>query len=404
MTYRGFFAEKKRERGCFEISRNKIFILGLICALIMCISGIYAFTNISILSVNNEINTGVVKIELKQYSINSNGTETTYNEKAQTVLPGEVISLIPRVSNLGDDCYIRAKFSYIDANNVTISVDDNINMDDEKWIKCGEYWYFKPIIKSGENIDLFKTLKIPTDMPNKYQNQIVQLNITTEAVQSNNFNPNFDSNSPWEEVSVKKATNNAYKTDKVQLNSNVKVEYENNADMYINVPDDFFGKLGHILPGDSITQQVTIKNTSKEELEYQVFTNTTNDISGKSLELLKKINITINAEDKKIYDGSLYKIDNCSLGKYKPNETSIITFTINIPKEFENEYSALNTLINWKFSVIGAEKVTPPEEEKTSPKTGDTKFIVSITMFFISTIVFIITLIAEKRTKNRKNK
>lgn len=402
MTYRRLFAEKKRERGCFEISRNKIFILGLICVLIMCISGIYAFTNISIFSISNEINTGIVKIELKQYSINGNGTETAYNENTQTVLPGEVISLIPRVSNLGDDCYIRVKFSYIDANNEIISVNDNVSMETEKWIKCGEYWYFKPIIKSGENIDLFKTLKIPTDIPNKYQNQIVQLNIIAEAVQSNNFKPNFDSNLPWEEVNVKKSTNNMYKTDKVQLNSNVKVEYENNADVYIDVPEDFFAKLGHILPGDSITQQVKIKNISKEELEYQIFTNTTNDISGKALELLKKINLTINSEDKKIYDGSLYKIDNFSLGKYKPNEESIITFTINIPKELENEYSELNTLINWKFSVIGAEKVTPPEKEKTSPQTGDTKFIVSITMFFTATIVFIFTLFAEKRTKNRK--
>lgn len=395
---------RKARKGVLEISRNKIFILGLICVLIMCVSGIYAFTNISILSVNNEINTGVVKIELKQYSVNGNGTETTYNENAQTVLPGEVISLIPRVSNLGDDCYIRVKFSYIDADNVTISVNDNVSMENEKWIKCGEYWYLKTIIKSGENIDLFKTLKIPTDIPNKYQNQIVQLNITAEAVQSTNFNPNFNSNKPWEEVNARKSTNNMYKTDKVQLNSNVKVEYENNADIYINVPEDFFGKLGYVLPGDSITQQIKIKNTSKEELEYQLCTNTTNDISGKALELLKKINLTINAEDKKIYDGSLYKIDNCSLGKYKPDQESIITFTINIPKELENEYSELHTLINWKFSVMGAEKVTPPEEEKTTPQTGDTKFIVSITMFFIATIVFIFTLFAEKRTKNRKNK
>ena len=92
----------------------------------MCISGIYAFTNISISTIENDINTGAVNIELKQYTTNNNGKEVMYNENEKTVLPGEVISIIPRVSNLGDSCYIRAKFSYTNINNTTVAIDRNV--------------------------------------------------------------------------------------------------------------------------------------------------------------------------------------------------------------------------------------------------------------------------------------
>ena len=62
-----------------KISRNKIFLVGVFLTLVMFISGIYAFTNLSILSIKNEINTGAVKIELQEYTV-SNGTETLYDK------------------------------------------------------------------------------------------------------------------------------------------------------------------------------------------------------------------------------------------------------------------------------------------------------------------------------------
>ena len=77
----------------------------------MGISGIYAFTNTSTSTVKNDLNTGAVNIQLKEYSINNN-VEQEYTEDPKTVMPGEVVSLIPRVLNLGESCYVRAKISY----------------------------------------------------------------------------------------------------------------------------------------------------------------------------------------------------------------------------------------------------------------------------------------------------
>ena len=96
----------------------------------MCISGIYAFTNISILSVKNDVVIGAINIKLDEYTIDSTGKEVPYDNSIKDVLPGQTITLIPRIQNLGDSCYVRAKISYTGINNTLISLNENINTKD----------------------------------------------------------------------------------------------------------------------------------------------------------------------------------------------------------------------------------------------------------------------------------
>lgn len=374
----------------------------------MCISGIYAFTNSTILSIENELNTGAVNIELNEYTI-SNGTETIYDETtAKSVLPGQVISLIPRISNLGDSSYIRAKISYTSDENITQEVADN-NIDNiaEQWVKRGSYWYYKQPVSSGASVDLFKTIQIPSDISNDYQGEFLQLNITAEAVQSENFNPNFDSDSPWSGIEVQEATNYIYKTDKVQLSQTAKIEYENNAELYVNVPDNFLGKLGHLIPGDVVEQEITINNTTSDAVEYFVSFNKESNISEKQIELLKKLNLNISIGDEAIYQGNLYDLVKLSLGSYASKTTQKVKFKVSIPAELGNEYSDINTSINWVFSVTGKDPVIPEEPKPVEPpiiigpQTGDTNIQIAFTAFFVSAIGLIIILFVERRNKKK---
>ena len=375
----------------------------------MCISGIYAFTNLSIVSVENEMNTGAVNIELKEYTINQDEKEVLYDEYAQSVLPGEVISLIPRITNLGEECYIRAKVSYTNADNKLVSADNNIKQESDNWIKCGEYWYYKLVVNSGENIDIFKSLQIPVDISNEYQGKPINLNITTEAVQAKNFQPDFDSDLPWKNINAKKATNEIYHTDKVQLNSNVKIEYENNADYYINISDDFFGELSFIMPGDVITEEVVIENNSSNKIEYFVSTDKIFAVSEKASELLNKLHLIIKVDEEIIYNEKLFKIDNLSLGKFEKNSSAKLKFIVTVPEDLENEYSALNATLKWNFSMNVEENVESPEEKPKDeqvqePQTGDIKTIIIFTIFFISAIGLIVSIILEKFQKTTDKK
>lgn len=404
------------------MSRNKMYILVVILILIMCVSGIYAFTNSTIVNVKNELNTGVVKIELNEYSKNVDGTESLYNDVNLNVLPGQVISLIPRISNLGDSSYVRAKIGYSNSDNSTATLtQDEINGISTKWLKKGDYWYYTEPLKSGENVDIFSSVTIPANLSNDYQGKEFKLDITAEAVQAENFKPDFDSNSPWNGIEAKDASVENYKTDKIQKNNSTKVEYENNADSYIEVPDNFFNKLGRVMPGDVLIDEVTIQNKTSKEVEYYVSTEKGNELSDTETELLEKLRLNITSDNKKIYEGKLDKIDNLSLGKYTKNEASKLLFTITVPEELQNEYANLSATLNWKFSVKVPDDekqdepekeeqkddkpVEEPKEEKTnppSPQTGDVKIKVAVGIFLISAIGLIVIIIAERKLRNKE--
>lgn len=73
------------------------------------ISGAYATFSDSV-TVKNHIATGDINISLKEYQ-KKNGKETSYKNPVE-ILPGDFISKIPRITNLGMPCWIRAKISF----------------------------------------------------------------------------------------------------------------------------------------------------------------------------------------------------------------------------------------------------------------------------------------------------
>ena len=78
----------------------------------MSVSGIYSL-NREINVTETGISTGAVDIEIKEY----NNTQP-FDEDGKSVMPGDEIVLIPRVNNLGVDCYLRAKIEYVIDGNV----------------------------------------------------------------------------------------------------------------------------------------------------------------------------------------------------------------------------------------------------------------------------------------------
>lgn len=381
------------------MNRAKVFLLGIVCTLIMLVSGIYAFTNVSILNIKNEIYTGAVKIGIEEYTI-SDGKEILYKEEnAPEVLPGQEISLIPRISNVGDSCYIRAKVSYSQEDNNNSTNFKKIGEISDEWVIKDNYFYYKPIVKTGEKVDFFKSLIIPEDIPNDYQGKAIFFNISVEAIQADNFKPNFESDKPWDGAVVKKASDEVYKIDKVQVSSNAKVEYENGAQKYINVPDNFFGKLGHLVPGDVISHEVKINNTTSDEVECFVSLKKESEISEKVADLLKQLELKVTVDGKVVYEGSIYNAEKTSLGKYSSKKSATAVFTVKVPEELGNEYSILNTSINWIFSIDGKDVA---KEEVPSPQTGDVKVKVALGIFVVAAIGLIIALFADKKIKKQE--
>ena len=363
-------------------SKKRLFLLGIIFLIMFSISGIYALTNDIINNTESTISTSYVDIKLEQYQ---NGE--SYTKENEVVLPGEVVPLNTKINNLGIDCYVRAKITYT-LNNTQYNESNYINGDYKNWTKKDDYYYYDSVLNQSEVIDLFDAIQIPNEITNESSGDTLIVHILVEAVQAKNFDGN------WDEVDIKEAVNRSYSMDS---EGKSEIIYENNADKYIDIGDGFFNNLGGLLPGDNITDQVTINNNSNNKIRYHLSIDKKN-LTDEETDLLKNVNITIkNSKGEELYNGKLTEVNNLLLGIFNSGSNGIITFTISIPSNLDNEYSKIATKIIWVFSV---------EEEKSgiNPETWDLRFDWSITLFVFSALGLLIVMILEKREKNNIEK
>ena len=336
----------KKIRYCLIAAASFLLIAGTIYA---------AYT--STVSVVNHVETGDVNIGIREYMVRG-GTETVYKEPA-SVMPGDVISKIPRITNLADPCWVRAR----------ISIQKNgegkefpvIGGIPEGWKKAGEYYYYEKPLKKGEHVDLFRTVTIPADWGEKYVGQNMSITIRADAVQSKNFDPEFGAMSPWGNQQIEQCVHETDNSEP-QTASGIQntVEYSGNAHKLVAAPDDFFANLGRLMPGDSTGDSVEIKNTSDKEAELFFFAGYENQTDAQ-VELLKALDLQIRLNDREIYKGKLTEEGmekGVSLGKYAPGAGGKMDFTITMPENLGNAYARRNADVKWIFAVA-EDELTP---------------------------------------------
>ena len=343
--------------------KRKLFIILLGLSLMLFGCGLI-FAMISV-EVTNHFETGIVDISLAEFQ-KVGDTEELWEDNP-TVLPGDVVSKIPRVHNDGNDCYIRAKITIRDTSEITESSLLGIT---DLWHKAPDgYYYYTKVLPHGEDVDIFQAVSIPVDLPDDNQGQLFHVDIDVDAIQSKNFTPEFDTASPWGRVEIlecKKEGQYDISTFKQAGNLSFKIEYQGDAKKLIKNHDDFFANIPYIMPGDTYSDAVSISNDGNKDMQIY-FRSAADDPS----DLLDKIQLTITTEidgaAKAFYQGSLRAAqlsDNVILGTIPAGEKGSFNFTISVPAELNNEYTIQSSQLKWIFS-------TEFIEEPIAPETGD---------------------------------
>lgn len=188
---------------------RQVVLVILCCVLIFFVSGIIAYFTDTLIAINN-VKMDKVDISIKEYTL-KDGKEKLWNEHI-VVVPGEKISKIPRISNDAAECYIRAAISF-SKNDETISslTEKNINGISEDWIKIGNYYYYKNVLKRESSVDLFQSITIPSNWDNQYASKGLSVTIIVDAVQAKNFIPDFQSQYPWgKDIVIEKCIHNNF--------------------------------------------------------------------------------------------------------------------------------------------------------------------------------------------------
>jgi len=104
--------------------------------------------------------------------------------------------------------------------------------------------------------------------------------------------------------------------------------------------------------------------------------------------------------DEILIDSNLADKNKHSLGVYSMGKGDTFTIEVSLPKDIDNDFSRLFAKIMWRFSYDVLESY-----DDTNPYTWDLKFDLSITVFVLSAIGFLVVLfLGKKETENIENK
>ena len=129
-------------------------------------------------------------------------------------------------------------------------------------------------------------------------------------------------------------------------------------------PDNFFVNFSDVMPGDTYQDQAMIKNDSKQKIKLY-FAQETNPDS----ELLKRIRLTIKLDEQELFQGTMAEaIERKEIAELSSGEEKQLSYTVDVPKELDNDYTLEDEEIVWIFST---------EEVNTRGKvqTGDNGYL-----------------------------
>lgn len=349
----------------------------------MLISGIYSL-NKEINTTEVGISTGAVDIEIKEY----NDTQT-FDEDGKFVMPGDEIVLIPRVNNLGVDCYLRTKIEYIINDEIFPEI-DYIDGNYSSWTKKEDYYYYDSIFPKKGHIDLFDKVTIP-NLTSEYDGKTVMVRIVVEAVQSKNFNGN------WDSVDIRKSIDRAYDIDYEGESS---IIYDDNTNRHILLDNSFFNKLGNMLPGDTVSENLIVLNKSSSKNEYYLSLDYDN-LTDEELVLLQKIRLLIKKQNGEVLvNSNLENKNKYDLGIYKTGKGETLKIEVSIPEDVNNDFSKLYTKIKWNFSYKDLSGNS--DGIILNPITFDLGIDIYIIVFVFSTIGLIIDMFLWKRENQKE--
>ncbi len=181
--------------------RNVLIVISL--AVILSLGSVWAYFTDTV-QVKNTIQTGIVEISIDEYEKTEDGEEKPY-EDPKEIIPGDQISKIVRITNREESAYIRAKVEFQFENeelNGSIGIENLTGVEETNWIYKNGYFYYKKPVNSGEVITLFQGVSIPESWDNTYANCRFHINVTAEAVQSANLEPNYETEDPWNGIEI----------------------------------------------------------------------------------------------------------------------------------------------------------------------------------------------------------
>ena len=330
---------------------------------------VYAETSVG---TTQHVETGAVEIELREKTGGNDGGKAS---GIRYLLPGQSTECTYEIVNKGYPCYIRAACAFTEFSDVL----EIYGVPDE-WIydPSDGYYYYTEVLGNGGAATFFEGFNVPADFSGDYENMTTELNVYAQAVQAENFTPDFGSGDPWGPIMTEDAdiTEEYSVAGRFLGDGTLKVTYLGGAEQLFVNRDDLFANLPVLMPGDAFEQTVFLENTGSRAVNLYFYT-----ACPKDDELIDRISLSVRSEtgngSRLIYQGSLAgkalegRGAAALLGTIAPGGSGKLAFSLNVPKELTNVYALNSSEVCWIFAAETVERNVTTVYSGKSPDTGD---------------------------------
>ncbi len=207
------------------------------------------------------------------------------------------------------------------------------------------------------------------------------------------------------------------------LAADASVTFVGHADRFVFLPGsdytetDLFDNFKGLMPGDTATQAVIVKNDNlrfdyiKVYLRAEVHDEDANPLSpgvsatGETVasmtDFLSQLHMTVKQGEQVLYDAAPSELDgfaeNVLLGTFNYGEFTELSVELNVPIDLGNEYAYRVGEVDWVFTVEGYNKFIP------IPDTGETPALLIFLLLAVFSFAGIFILVLLKR-KSRTEK
>ena len=292
-------------------------------------------------------------------------------EQGVTVYPGGTINKKAEVINASNvDAIARVKVlcSWSDKDNSDFLDTEKIDIkyNDDFWVFKDGYYYYTKILKPGDISEPVMTeFSLSEDVGNDYAGATGKIIITLDLLQAGG-----GAESCWN-IEYKDLGIEYVKPSGELLTTTIEFKGSTEGFVFDVNGGDLFHNFKNMVPGESVSQLISVTNNSKEDVELFLWAEPDDvNLDSRQKELLEKYSVLTIADDKGeiLYEGALLPEDiesrlHTSLGLFSSRETKNLYLSLKIAPEIGNDFQNLNTSLDWGLKAMG--------QEFEVPETGD---------------------------------